>query len=302
MSKKYLPISISSNKILKILINPPINDSSIEFNNLFAKIKSEDEKNAISFLTIAIGNIYYSGKATTYIMQKLNIDQPFLLKEIPIKEIQNFWHYIPSFFNSNKALSQFFHLFLTFIPKNYDNVILSSIMNIKCENQILLSTYIESMQNLYSNYSKFLKNFFIDNFPTPLQIQSIISILVKRDRTFSELLKLYEANINTAARFTLEYSLIFYLSSFYESIEMVNNVSNMMMLFLTGTVDFKSQIFDSICFFINRSIASLELPKTKEEYDDYPFYLFKMMKKQKAPSINAIAKKSIQKIKNLTPL
>lgn len=299
---KYLPISISSNKILKILVSPPTNDSSIDFNNLFAKIKSEDEKNAISFLTIAIGNVYYSGKATTYIMQKLNIDQPFQLNAIPIKEIQNFWHYIPSFVNSNKALSQFFHLFLTFIPKNYDNVILSSIMNIKCENQILLSYYIESMQDFYNNYSKFLKKFLVDNFPTPLQIQSINSILVKRDKTFTGLLKLYEANINTPARFSLEYSLIFYLSSFYESVEMLNNISNMMMLFLTGIVDFKSQIFDSLCFFINKSVTSLELPNTKEEYDDFPFYLFKMMKKKKTPSINVIAKQSIQNIKNLTPL
>lgn len=302
MNKKYLPISISSNKILKILISPPINDSSIDFNNLFSKIKSEEEKNAIAFLTIGIGNIFYSGKATTYIMQKLNTDHPFQLKNIPKKEIQNFWRYMPSFVNINKALSHFFHLLVTFIPTYYDDIVLISLMNIKCENQILLSIYTESMQDFYDNYPVFLKKFLVDSFPTPLQIQNVIAILVKRDKTFGELLKLFETHKNTNARFSLEYSLIFYLSSFNGSIEMINNIPNLMMLFLDGSLDFKSQLFLSLCYFINKWLITLELPKTNEDFDDYPFYVLKRMKKQQTPTINTITKQCIQKIKNLSPI
>ncbi|KAK8835229.1 hypothetical protein M9Y10_017055, partial [Tritrichomonas musculus] len=167
---KFVPISFTSNKILKLILNSSTNDTSKNFVDLFEKIKDENEKNAISLLVIGVGNVYCSGHALEYAVQKFNMSKGFALRYIPKKEIVNFWKYLPSFANSNKALTNYFHLFLPFLPKDFDVEILNKILTIKGENQIILSTYADSMQD---SFVKFLKKSFINNFPTPSQIQHI---------------------------------------------------------------------------------------------------------------------------------
>lgn len=301
-NKKCLPISISSNKILKILLNSTNTDANADFDNLFAKIKSVEEKNAIAFLTIGLGNINYSGLATTYIMEKLSMDCPFQLKYIPTNEIKNFWKYMPSFVNSNKNICQFFHALLPYIPNFYDDEILSSLMNIKTESQILLYSYVKSIDNLIEILPKFLKMFFIENFPTVFQIQYVTSILIKFEETFPVLIKIFDICKNNETRYSVEYAIIYSLSSFNGTFLMINNVSTLMMLFLRGVIDFKSQLFESLCFFINSLVASIEPPKTKEESDDYPFYLFMKMKEENALCLKSIVKQAMKKIDNLAPM
>lgn len=297
---KFVPISFTSNKILKLILNSSTNDTSKNFVDLFEKIKDENEKNAISLLVIGVGNVYCSGHALEYAVQKFNMSKGFALRYIPKKEIVNFWKYLPSFANSNKALTNYFHLFLPFLPKDFDVEILNKILTIKGENQIILSTYADSMQD---SFVKFLKKSFIDNFPTPSQIQHITRVLLQRKKVFIKLLQLIdEHKDNVEHRFVLEYSLIIALSEVSESLEMLNNYSTVIMLFLLGTVDFKSQLFDSLCFYVNRILVPLNPPSSLQEYEDYPFYLLRTLKNENVASMKKIIKQSIENIQSLTPI
>lgn len=261
--------SINSNKCINYILNPGLENSAEKFQEFFARLKKDQEKDAIALIAIALNNNNVKEEAFSYLKNRYPQNNELDFDNLPQTLLSHFWLYIPTFVQFSRNLSQYLYLFEPFLPSVPDESILNSIFRLKSENQVFISQLAHKIQS--NDVDTFIHLSLIKNNPSALQIQILIPILESKTNNLIPIL----IDALSSPNQLIEYALSISLSSTSSSRCISDShFQGLAKLFFDGKLDFRSPTFSSLCFYINRYYTPLAMLDSPENADFYPYFVF----------------------------